>query len=169
MVVRAASASLRFPKDATPYYRQMVARDMVARGQHFFASAILLKQHAGHPYVWRHNFCQGIEVLMKGLLLVKDFDRYWPRMRGFGHKLLDVCDETSAAYGIPKPAGEIRGEIEYLSRFYQQHWLRYASGVANLIDANSIAYERTLRRLVAVQRLLSRHRVVEWESGASAT
>ena len=139
----------------------MVARDMAVRGGHFLASAILLKQHDGHPYVWRHNFCQGIEVLMKGLLLIKDFDQYWPKMRKFGHNLLPVCDAAAAAYGLSTPVGALRAEIDYLSRFYQQHWLRYASGVSGLIDANSIGYERTLQRLVAVQRLIERHRLLQ--------
>ena len=59
------------------------------------------------------------------------------------------------------PTGDVRVEIDYLSRFYQQHWLRYASGVGGLIDANSIGYERTLRRLWAIQKLIARHHVIQ--------
>lgn len=159
MAIHNLAAQLRFPENATAYYRQQVARDMVVRGGHFIGAAILLKGEGGHPYVWRHNFCQGIEVLLKGLLLLKDFDAYWPQMRRFGHKLLPICDAAAKEYGVSQPTGGLRGELETLSRFYEQHWLRYSGGFIAFIDPDSIAYERAVRRVAAVLRLLARSKI----------
>src|SRR6266550_2295970 len=111
------SATFRFPKDATRYKRRLVAWDMVSRGEHFVVSAMLLRRHGGDAYVWRHNLCQGMEVMLKGSLLVRDFDGYWPRMRRLGHKLLSLADEAAQAYGFAPPAGALRQELSKLDFF----------------------------------------------------
>ena len=148
--------------------REWVARDMVVRGEHFAAAAILLKRHGGHGYVWRHNFCQAVELVMKGLLLLRNFDGEWPRMRKYGHRLVLLADAVAAAYNFRAPTGQLRAELEGLDSLYGAHLLRYASGLGALVNPDTIPYERVMIRLVAVQRL-SRRKVSKSGLGLAAT
>lgn len=158
--------SIRFPHSATPITKHRVARDMALRGEHFAAAAMLLKREGGHGYVWRHNFAQAVELLLKGALLLRDFDSHWPRLRRYGHRLLVLSDMASAAYGVKSPRGAVRDELAMLSTMYEAHLLRYASGIGDLVNPETLHYGRILRRFVAVQRLLHR---ADRKASAAAT
>ena len=57
---------------ATPHAQNIRARMMVERGKGFVAAAVLLDQKARHYEVVLHLICQGLEVFIKGLLLIRD-------------------------------------------------------------------------------------------------
>src|SRR4051794_32256900 len=132
------SGRSKFPDNFTDHALELVATDMVNRGNNFLAAGIMLKRADGHEYVWRHNFCQGIEILLKGLLLRRNFRHYWPKLKIYGHKLLPLADDAAKAFGMRPPSGQVRSELSNLAQFYQNHWLRYSSGAAILIDARTL-------------------------------
>jgi len=104
----------------TPAAKRMMAEQLYVRGRHFIAAAILLHQHDGDENVVVHLLCQGLELLLKGLLLARNFDKYQPRLKGqYGHRLTRlVCDTlaefksfaTSAYGGVTKSRGVVCDE-----------------------------------------------------------
>lgn len=64
----------------TPYAERLMGMLQFRKGAHFIGAALLLRQHGGEEYVVLHNLCQGLELIIKGLLLVKDFDSYRPKL-----------------------------------------------------------------------------------------
>lgn len=129
---------------------------MYAKGKAFLGAAILLRQKGGHEFVVLHLLCQGIEVTLKGLLLFIDYDKYKPKLRRIGHKLLSASEEATKAAGLPPLKRDIRIELEALSNLYSQHLLRYGSGYDILVNPDSIPSNRVLHRLAAVLRLAER-------------
>jgi hypothetical protein len=54
---------------------------------HFYAAAVLLRQNGGDGYVVLHLKCQGIELVLKGWLLLRNFDKYKSKIRAYSHNL----------------------------------------------------------------------------------
>ena len=141
----------------TRYGESRVALSMIARGQHFFSAGAMLSQKGGNGYVTRHLLCQGAELILKGLLLLGDFPKYWPLLKvKFNHRLLRLADEVADLYSQPKPAGALRAELVMLDRLYRSHHLRYASGMDLLINPETIADQLVTDRLLALVVLTKR-------------
>ncbi len=140
----------------TDYGKAAVAKAMIGRGENFLGAAVLLKREGGNGYVWRYLLCQGIEVVLKGLLLLKSYNEHHPTLREIGHDLTKAADRCAEAYRLRSPAGDLRRELEGLSRLYMNHQLRYASGLDLLVDPETIPVERVMKRMVAVLRILRR-------------
>lgn len=85
-----------------------------------------------------------------------DYDKYKPKLRHIGHKLLSVSEAAAKAAGLPPLKKDVRTELEVLSNLYSQHLLRYGSGYDILVDPNTIPSSRVLRRMVAVLGLAER-------------
>src|SRR5581483_3066389 len=66
---------------------------------------------------------------------------------------------SAEAFGLNAPRGALRDELATLSALYERHLLRYASGLWQLVDLGTVGYDRVLRRLCAMLRLLRR-----WEA-----
>lgn len=148
------------PPRLSSYGRDRRARLLYVRGVHFVGAAELLRQRGGYEYVVLHLLCQGLEIVLKSLLLFRDFEKYNPRIRtGFGHKLIKLADETSSAYGLPPPRDELRAELEHLESLYRDHQLRYGSDFEFMIDPMTIPAELVTRRIAALIRLCNRHLV----------
>jgi hypothetical protein len=64
-----------------PAGKRFVAESMYQKGKSFLGAALELHTKPGHEYVTLHLLCQGIENLLKGLLLLKAFDKYNPALR----------------------------------------------------------------------------------------
>jgi hypothetical protein len=81
-----------------------VSVSMYLKGRAFVGAAILLNPHAESDdmeYVVLHLLCQGIEVVLKGPLLFKDYDNYTGRLKNsLGHNLCKIAAEASLAYGL---------------------------------------------------------------------
>ncbi len=121
---------------------------MYDKGKAFLVASILVKRNSGDleyvDYVVLHLLCQGTENVLKGLLLLKDFKLYWPRLRKMGHDLTKVARATAAAYGRPPPRGAFAKELAELSKGYHDHQYRYG-GLADLL----IRPQTRKRKLVA--------------------
>ncbi|MGH9426310.1 MAG: hypothetical protein ACRD2L_08410 [Terriglobia bacterium] len=139
--------------------KRHIALAMYVRGKAFIGSAILLKRQANSEpmhYVVLHLVCQGTEITLKGLLLLRDYDQYKPRLRGIGHDLCRAASETSTAFGFRNPDGDVAAELKELSNLYSRHLMRYSSVVDILIDPRSVSCSKVLRRIGAAIRIAER-------------
>jgi hypothetical protein len=142
------------------YGKRAIAASMYGKGKAFIAAAILLGRQSNSEstdYVVLHLLCHGIEVTLKGLLLLCDYDRFIARLhKPLGHNLFKVAKEASTAYGLKPPRRDLDGELRALSSLYSKHLLRYGSGYDISVDPRTIPRERVFRRLGALIRLADR-------------
>jgi hypothetical protein len=146
--------------------KRHIGLSMYIRGKAFIGSAILLKRQANSEpmeYVVLHLLCQGLEITLKGLLLLRNYDQYKPRLRALGHDLCRTAAEASAAFGLEAPTGAVAAELTQLSAIYSQHLMRYASVYDILVDPRTISRAKVLRRIGAAIRIAER----ELKRGAS--
>jgi hypothetical protein len=140
--------------------KNRVVEAMYQKGKAFLGSSILLKSHSNceaHEYVVRHLLCQGIETVLKAVLLLTDYDKYEPKLRQFGHNLRELADEVIMAAAQKPMTPNIAKELDELSTFYSNHRLRYG-GIHDIFhDPNNIRYELVLKRVYAGLRLIQRH------------
>jgi hypothetical protein len=128
---------------------------MLARGHGFLGAALLLREKGGYEFVVLHLVCQGLEIILKALLLFKDYDHYRPRL-GKGslrHNLEDVVRATAKAFGLKYPREPLAKELRALSSWYQRHLLRYATSLDIVVNPSTIPSQLVLRRTAALLRL----------------
>ena len=149
----------------TRYAKSLIADSMYLKGKAVIGAAILLRGRSDHEhtdYVFLHLLGQGIELVLKGLLLRNDFDKYHPCLRKFGHNLFKISKETSSAYSATYCINPMRdvlaNELRTLSDFYSNHLLRYGTIVDIFVDPRTIPRDRVFRRLAATIRLAERKR-----------
>jgi hypothetical protein len=154
IVLSAGSAHL------TAHSKRLVAASMYAKGKAFIGASILLRQKKGYEFVVLHLICQGIEVVLKGLLLGIDYHKYKPELKKLGHNLVRITDTASRAAGLKPLSKSDRSELEGLNRLYSRHLLRYGSGYDILVDPTTIPCNRVLRHTAALLRLVERRRLI---------
>lgn len=130
--------------------KRAIAASMCDKGKAFLGAAVLLRQKGGSEYVVLHLLCQGIEVLLKGLLLSINYDRFKPELKKYGHNLLSVTKAATSAAGLSPLRPRLRAELEALNRLYSCHHLRYGSVCDIFIDPITIPSRLVLRRMVAL-------------------
>lgn len=140
----------------TTHGRQLIARALYSKGRSFVGAAVLLQRHGGDEYVVLHLLCQGIEIILKALLLFLDHKKYSKLQRKFGHDLNQLISAAIDGYQLHHLRPPLAAEIKALNDFYSKHLLRYAGLHDIFIAPGSIASERTFRRLAAVLRLANR-------------
>ena len=140
----------------TVHGKRIVAESMYAKGKAFLGAAVLLRRNGGYEYVVLHLLCQGIEIVLKGLLLAIDYDNFEPRLKQFGHNLLSVTDAATSAAELLPLRPNIRAEMETLNQLYSRHLLRYGSGYDVLVNPSTISSRLVLRRMVALLHLIER-------------
>ena len=134
----------------------MVAESMYAKGKAFLGVGVLLRRNGGYEYVVLHLLCQGIEIVLKSLLLSIDYDLFKPMLKKFGHNLLSVTDAATNAAGLLPLRPNIRAELEALNQLYLCHLLRYGSGYNILVNPSTISSRLVLRSMTALLRLIER-------------
>jgi hypothetical protein len=141
----------------TRHAKRMIAEAMYMRGKSFLGAAVLLQQKGGHEYVVLHLLCQGIEIVMKALLLLADFDKYQPKLqKRYGHNLEKLAIEVSKVFALHSLKPALRNELSSLSFYFSKHLLRYAGIQDIFLAAGSIERDRVFRRMVAVLRMVER-------------
>lgn len=140
----------------TVHAERWIARSMYTKGKSFIAAVILLRQRGGYEFVVLHLVCQGVEIVLKALMLLKDFTRYEPRLKEYGHKLDRLVGDALSEFGLHPARAPLEKEIGFLSALYSKHLLRYNSDFDIFVDPNTIESERVFRRLAAVLRLAER-------------
>jgi hypothetical protein len=154
--------SFRPPGILTPHAKRMIATSTYTKGKAFIAAAMLLVSRAekneAFGYVVLHLLCQGTELILKGIMLLTDYDKYHPeRLRDkVRHNLATAAQWAISATGAKPLRPAMQAELETLNRLYQNHLLRYGSVFDILVTPSSITSTRVLRRMAAVIRLTDR-------------
>jgi hypothetical protein len=140
----------------TPHAKRMMARRLYEKGYNFLAAAVMLGKHHGDEYVTLHLACQGIEMILKGLLLLKDYDRYQPLLhKRYGHNLLLLTSDAIIEFRLRPLRPEIASELQELNQLYRNAF-RYSGLLDIFIDPTSISSRRVFRRTKAVLKVAER-------------
>ena len=143
------------------YGRSLVARAMYERGKGFLGAAALVDQRDGHPFVVLHLLCQGIEIVLKAVLLANDYKQFKPQLRALGHDLPKSAAAVKEATGLHVFKGGVEQELQVLSNFYRQHLLRYAGAIDIFIDPKTIPSRRVFKRTAALLRYAERKKLFD--------
>ncbi len=136
----------------------MVAQSMYSKGKIFLGAAVLLQQKVGYEYVVIHLMCQGMENVLKALLLFKYYDKYRGQLkRPLGHDLEKLVATLLSEFGAKPMSHAFAGELKALNSLYSDHLLRYGSFCDIFVDPQEIPSALTLRKIGAVIRLADRH------------
>ena len=143
------------------HYGQMTLANVeFQKGQAFVVAAMLLlreSKNESHLYVHMHLIAQGLELIIKSALLFNNFGKYSAKKKsGYGHKLLQLCDEVISVYKLNPIKEPLRQELTFLHEQYMLHSLRYASPLDIFIRPSSIQTGRVRRRVRAVIYLMNR-------------
>jgi len=142
----------------TIHGKRMVAESMYAKGRSFIGAALLLRQRGGYEYVVLHLLCQGIEITLKGLLLIKDYDKYKGKLKSaFGHNIKKLVAVAISEFGVRPMRPALEAELEMLTSLYSRNRLRYGTFYDVLVNPETIQSCLTLRKIAAVIRLADRH------------
>ena len=106
--------------------KRKIADAMFEKGVSFTGAAILLRRQGGYEHVVLHLICQGVENVMKSILLQENFDKYKKKIKKkIGHNLVLAVDEVIKEKGARNIAPELRDELIKINHFYKNHFLRY--------------------------------------------
>src|SRR5262245_19299390 len=134
-------ASIRGRASPTSEGKRRIALSMYAKGKAFVGAYLVLRrQSSSEPldYVALHNLCQGIEIILKGLLLLRDYDNYKTQLRRLGHHLDELVFEAIQAYALNPLRAPLSQELAALSKLYARHLMRYGSLYDILVDPRTI-------------------------------
>ena len=142
----------------TTYSKRMVAESMYEKGKRFIAAALLLRQRQGYEYGVLHLLCQGIEITLKGLLLMNDYDKYKGKLKSaFGHNIKKLAAAAISEFNVRPLRPALEAEVEMLSSLYSGQYLRYGTPYDVLVNPETIQSRLPLRKIAAVIRLADRH------------
>lgn len=134
----------------TPYGKRGIAADMYGRGRAFIYAAILLSREKGDANVELHLICQGLEIILKALLLAMDFDRFQVKLKDFGHDLAKLGRNVNTE-AKRRPFGKkLDAELQVLSGIYKAMLLRYAGVFGILVRPETIPKRRVMAMTVAL-------------------
>lgn len=141
----------------TTFAKSLVTNAMYEKGTAFIGAALLVNQKNGNTFVVLHLLCQGIEIILKAILLSKDYDHYKPRLKNLGHNLDKAAAAVRHATGLNVfTHGALAAELQSLNTYYSRHLLRYASNVDIFIDPAHIPHKRVFRHILALVRYTKR-------------
>jgi len=146
----------------TPKGKRLVGMSMYSKGKAFVGAALLLdSQCASEPtdYVVLYLLCQGFEVTLKGLLLLRDYDRFEGRLqKPIGHNLVKLANSASKAFGIKPVSPALMNELAGVNSLYSSptQFLRYGNEHDIPVDPRTVTRNRIFHRLAAVIRLAER-------------
>ena len=130
--------------------KAIVACAMYEKGRAFLGASLLVNQKKGNAYVVLHLLCQGIEIVLKALLLRRDYDTHRPTLKRLGHNLVRTATSVRTATDLHVFTHGALAELQILNSFYSQHLLRYASNVDILINPETIPHKRVARHAFAL-------------------
>ena len=141
----------------TAYGKRMVAHAMYSKGTSFLGAAALLHRQGSYESVVLHLMCQGIEIILKALLLVSNHDKYAPQLTALGHNLEKLANTAVAEFGARPLSPIVAHELSALNRRYSKHLLRYGTPYDIVADPATIPTRHVFIKTLAVVRLANRH------------
>lgn len=146
------------------YAKQRHAEDWFCRGVAFLQSGILLAQHGGDGRVVLHLYAQGIEIVLKSLLIVKNPNNYPAAIREKGHDLVALLAAVEVEYGgvsAPHPrfvlTADERKILGELGEGFKVHEFRCPRRLDLVMAYAESDCTPLLSKLKPVCRLLRRH------------
>ncbi len=139
--------------------KREIAKSMFGKGCAFLGAYILLRQNdKSEPteYVALQNLCQSVEVILKSLLLFKDYDSFQPQFGkrdGFGHDILKLANAVIQEYSLHPLSKKSATQLQQLNKFYSSHRLRYGNGVDLFIAPQTIQRKRVVRLLASTIKI----------------
>jgi hypothetical protein len=141
----------------TPYVKRVISGMMYSKGKSFLAAAILLEEKSGDSSAVLHLICQGIEIILKAVLLAINYDKYHGKLKDkLGHDLTRLASETAKASGVKAITGDLLSELTTLNNLYKKHLLRYATNYDILLDTRAIESKLVVRKIHSTMRLLQK-------------
>ena|SRR5579863_8981289 len=142
----------------TLYSKRQRTLFLYQRAKSFLGAAVLLQRQGGDEFVVLHLFCQGIEIFLKTILLMKDFDRFNPQLqRNYGHNLERLTEAALQEYRLHQVRPPLMSELHQLNELYSHQWLRYGSLFHDLfIDPRAINTQWLHWRTIAALRIVER-------------
>lgn len=159
-MAKVINLSMKGSLKLTTATKHAMAHIMYSKGKSFLASAILLEKQNGDKSVTLHLLCQGIEIILKGILLKIDYDKYKPKLRKCGHKLVEIAELTTSASNLKPLNKHIKQELEGLNNHYSYHRFRYASTADILINIDETKSDKVWHRISAMVRLIERKNLI---------
>jgi hypothetical protein len=139
-----------------PHGKNLVAHAMFRKGKQFLAAAVLLHQKASYGNVVLHLLCQGLEIVQKGLLLARNYDKFKSQLtdkRMLGHDLVRGSLALQIEYALKPLKRETEVQLQLLNRYYCRHLLRYGNIRDILCSTKKLQFEAVMRRSVALTKL----------------
>lgn len=128
--------------------QQLVANYMYQKGKEFVGAAILLKRHGGFTHVYSHLLCQGVELILKSVLIFKDYNRFKkPIKKRIGHNLVKLVDIWKVELNQNRVNSKFYQEIKEINEHYKTHGLRYGSLSDIFISPDTVRTNEILRQL----------------------
>ena len=134
------------------YGKREIAKSMYFKGRDFILAGLLLKQHMqSHGFVSIHLVCQGLEIILKSKLLLKDFDKYKDLIKSrteLGHDLVKLVDCWKKECNRNKINKGFYDEVKPLNEFYKRHRLRYGTVTDLLFNPKEFQVVLTSKQLL---------------------
>jgi hypothetical protein len=122
-LVKPSRSTLRI----STYGKGLRVANLYVKGKSFLGAAVLLERNKGNQSVVLHLVCQGLECILKAILLSLDYEMYRPLLKSkFGHKLLLIA-ETVTSETNTHLRSTTRAELTTLDNLYRQHLLRFST------------------------------------------
>ena len=138
------------------YGKHVIATEMYTKGKAFIGASILLSRNHGHPSVILHLMCQGIELVLKAILLRCDYDRYQPLLRKLGHNLINIVNAARKASGFHLFMHTAQIELGQVNQYFTHQFLRYAGHFDIFIDPRTIEHRRLFQHTAAIIKYLEK-------------
>ena len=128
-----------------------IAVETLKKGENFIRTALLLRKNNSDENVVLSMICQGIENILKGLLLAKDYVRYEPLLRRkFGKNLLRLYYRTRKEYKIKNLDARAVNELQILAYLYKNQFLHYGHLINLLNDDRAFESGHLLKKLFQI-------------------
>jgi hypothetical protein len=134
-----------------------IAVETLKKGENFIRTALLLRKNNSDENVVLSMICQGIENILKGLLLSKDYIRYEPLLRRkFGKSLLRLYYRTRKEYKIKNLDARAVNELQILAYLYKNQFLHYGHLINLLNDDRAFESGHLLKKLFQILAYVKR-------------
>ena len=133
----------------------MIADAMFEKGASFTGAALLLREKGGYEHVVLHLICQGLENVMKSILLHEDYDKHKKKIKEkIGHNLVKAVNAVIKVKGSKGISNELRAQLENINHFYKNHFLRYGGMSDIFIQPQKGDSELVLQKLLQVIKVI---------------
>jgi len=142
----------------TKYAKDQSAKVTYNFGRDFIAAGMLLHQNNRRSYPTLHLICQGTELVLKSLLLHKDYDVYVKLLakRPINHNLAILAEKVMKEYNAKPMRPKVKQQLEAIDGLYSKHKLRYFAVEDSLGFYKGLEIGAFFSRLFAVVKLAER-------------